>query len=359
MADDAATTSLDIEQPEALLNYLRSSGVLSRDVRPTLRVLEGGVSNRTVLVEFEDPGSGREVGWVLKQALAKLRVKADWYSDPSRILREAQGLRWLARLAPAGAITPFVFEDRRHHILAMQAVPEPHDNLKTLLLRETPTRAMINRYAEGLGVLLGTIHRASHERAPEVTRVFEDRTFFETLRVEPYYRYTAGRVAPAKPFLDLLITDTLATRITLVHGDFSPKNVLVYDHRLVLLDHEVIHWGDPAFDVGFCTAHLLSKAHHLRDRRADFAAGANAFWSAYAAKIAGLGWASPLEARAVRHSLACVLARVEGRSPLEYLTVDQRLRQSDTALRLMGAVPATMPALIERFVSNIERAEGG
>lgn len=359
MTDDGVTSNLDIEQPDALLHYLRSTGVLSRDVRPTLRVLEGGVSNRAVLVEFEDPSSGREVGWVLKQALAKLRVKADWFSDPARIMREAQGLRWLARLAPAGAITPFVFEDRRHHILAMQAVPEPHDNLKMLLLHETPTRAAIARYAEGLGSLLGTIHRASHSRGAEVTRVFEDRTFFETLRVEPYYRYTAGRVAPAKPFLDLLITDTLATRVALVHGDFSPKNVLVYDGRLVLLDHEVIHWGDPAFDVGFCMAHLLSKSHHLRDRRVDFVAGANAFWSVYAATIAGLAWSSPLEARAVRHSLACVLARVEGRSPLEYLTVEQRLRQSDAAVRLMGALPATMPALIERFVSNIERAERG
>ena len=95
--------------------------------------------------------------------------------------------------------------------------------------------------------LIGQVHRRSH-RAPRTElaiRVFGDRTFFETLRVEPYYRYTASQVPESAAFYAALIDDTYARQDTIVHGDFSPKNVLVHDGRLVLLDHEVIHFGDP------------------------------------------------------------------------------------------------------------------
>ena len=122
---------LDIERPGALVEYLRRTGRIGEGEEPRVRVLTGGVSNRTVLVEW--PGTGE--GWVLKQALPKLRVAVDWFSDPARIHQEALGLRWLERLAPPGTITPLVFEDHENHLLAMKAVPEPHENWKTMLLR--------------------------------------------------------------------------------------------------------------------------------------------------------------------------------------------------------------------------------
>src|SRR5689334_7158814 len=114
---------LDIEQPGQLLAYLRATNRIARDETPQMKTLAGGVSNRTVLVKR---ASGE--AWVLKQALAKLRVRVDWFSDPARIHREALGLRWLEKLAPPGTITPLVFEDEQHHLLAMEAVPEPHEN---------------------------------------------------------------------------------------------------------------------------------------------------------------------------------------------------------------------------------------
>src|SRR5687768_18614144 len=119
---------LDIENADALVAYLRREGRIEPDETPRVRVLAGGVSNRTVLVER---ASGE--AWVLKQALAKLRVKVDWFSDPARIGREALALKYLPELAPPGAITPLVFEDPSHHLLAMRAVPQPHENWKTML----------------------------------------------------------------------------------------------------------------------------------------------------------------------------------------------------------------------------------
>src|SRR5258708_7020445 len=121
---------LDIEQPGALIAYLRATGRIGADEQPVVRVLQGGVSNRTVWVTRS---SGEQ--WVLKQALEKLRVTVDWFSSPERIHHEALGLRWLSQLLPPGTVPDFIFEDHEQHILAMQAVPQPHDNWKTLLFR--------------------------------------------------------------------------------------------------------------------------------------------------------------------------------------------------------------------------------
>lgn len=335
---------LDIEQPGALVAYLRRNGRIGADECPRVRTLAGGVSNRTVLVER----AGDEA-WVLKQALAKLRVPTDWFSSPERIHREALGLRWLARLAPPGAIAPFVFEDHDEHLLAMGAVPRPHENWKTALLAGRLDREQIAQF----GRLLGAIHRQGDARRDEVAAAFADRTFFESLRLEPYYSYTATQVPAAAPFLGALIEETRARRLTLVHGDYSPKNVLVREGRLVLLDHEVIHFGDPAFDLGFSLTHLLGKAHHLPERRGAFASAAGHYWRVYREALGPVAWAADLETRAVRHTLGCLLARVAGRSPLEYLDADERARQRSAVLALLGDVPATVPDLVARFLARL------
>ena len=337
--DSAAQVSqeLDIERHDQLVRYLCQTGRIGPGERPTLRTLSGGVSNRTVLVQR----AGGE-GWVMKQALPKLRVSVDWYCSPERIHREALGLRWLACLAPSGAVTRFLFEDRDHHLLAMEAVPEPHENWKTMLLagRLDPL------HVEQFGVLLRSIHRNAIAHRGQLERAFGDRSFFEGLRLEPYYEYTATRVPEAASFLARLVEETRACRETLVHGDYSPKNVLVRDSQLVLLDHEVVHLGEPAFDLGFSLAHLLSKAHHLPPRRADFAGAALLYLRAYEAE-------PELEPRVVQHTLACLLARVAGRSPLEYLDEDERSRQQRAVVSLLAQPPRRVRSLIERFVGEL------
>ncbi|HEY7036532.1 MAG TPA: phosphotransferase [Thermomicrobiales bacterium] len=336
---------LDIEQPGALLDYLHQTARIAPSEVPAIRVLAGGVSNRTVLVE-------RPTGeaWVVKQALAKLRVQVDWFSPPERIHREALGLRWLERIAPPQSTTPLVFEDHDVHLMAMQAVPQPHENWKAMLLAGRLDPDHVAQFAH----ILGTIHRRGHERRAEIEPVFADRGYFESLRLEPYYGYTATQVTAASTFLADLISSTLARRDTIVHGDYSPKNVLVYAGRLVLLDHEVIHFGDPGFDLGFSLTHLLSKAHHLPAKRADFAAAAVAYWTRYRETLGDAPFAADLEPRAVRHTLGCLLARVRGRSPLEYMDAEERTRQADAVVCLMTEPPLTVAALAERFVELVE-----
>ncbi len=406
---------LDIEQGEALLNYLRTIGHIEADDAPKLHNLAGGVSNRTVLVEHADG-----TAWVMKQALEKLRVKVDWFSSPERIHREAAGLRWMQHAVPEYS-PPLVFEDVNEHLLAMRAVPQPHINWKTQLLQGVVEQ----RYVEQFGWLLGTIQRVAVEgkqpqsnphhpaintpnplapavstlsrrlpspvvtgeggktqpppqptsatfagniqtppqpspvneggshTADETRKLFSDRTFFETLRVEPYYSYSAAQVPEAAGFISELIEATRSRNLTLVHGDYSPKNVLIHGGRIVLLDYEVIHWGDPAFDVGFSMTHFLSKAHVLPEHRGAFAAAARIYWKSYWQEIQGLTFAADLEGYAVRHTLACLLARVAGRSPLEYLDGAQRAHQQAVVVGLMGDIPATVDELVERFTEGI------
>ena len=149
------------------------------------------------------------------------------------------------------------------------------------------------------------------------------------------------------------MADTWATAITLVHGDYSPKNVLVYQGRLILLDHEVSHYGDPGFDLGFGFTHLLSKAHHLPQLRGEFAAAALACWRAYGEVVGAVPWIAALEPRAVRHTLGCLLARVAGRSPLEYLDAAERARQRAVVVELMQAPPSTVAELVAGFVAGL------
>ncbi|MGH7142756.1 MAG: phosphotransferase family protein [Planctomycetota bacterium] len=407
---------MDIENPEELTAFLRATGRVGADEPLEIRNLAGGVSNRTVYLRRSAPGpdGGPPEAWVLKQALAKLRVAVDWFADPARIDREALGIEWLGKLtqpwdaiadalasaaaattAATGALTPdgelpgtpagtpaatpagtpaaapaaaptlphpaifgripaLIFHEPSEHLLAMRAVPEPHDNFKTLLLS-----GRVNyRYVSQFAMLLAEIHGQSFLRRGELPAAFRDQRYFRNLRLEPYYQYTAEQVPEAAGFLHNLVASTLLRKHTLVHGDYSPKNVLFYAERLVLLDHEVIHWGDPAFDLGFALAHLLSKAHHMPDRRKEFLLAAHLFFVHYLKRLVdhqALGaWITSLEPFAVRHALGCLLARVAGRSQLEYLTPEEKTRQRAIVLTLMAKPPATVEALARAWGDKLK-----
>lgn len=324
---------MNIENRDELLSWLKNVGRLPEGEDVRLKTLAGGVSNRTVLVEF-----AHGEAWVLKQALPKLRVAVNWFCPPERIAREALGMAWLERVAPPGAITPLILEDASEHLLAMGAVPHPHENWKSMLLAGRIEHTHFEQFAR----LLASIHQP----ASGVPAEFADRSYFEALRLEPYYAYTAQTTPEAAPFLARLMEDTRARCTSVVHGDYSPKNILVRNGALVLLDHEVIHIGDPGFDVGFSMAHLLSKARHLPAHSRALAEAALHYWFTYA-RLAG-----PDEERCIRHSLGCLLARVAGRSQLEYLSEEEKRVQRSLTVRLMRSLPASIPQLVEEFVAQ-------
>ncbi len=333
-----------LDKPEELISYLRHQRHIDEAETPAVRELSGGISNRTWLVQ-----RGNGVTWVIKQALPKLQVPSEWLSSPLRIHSEAAALRLVPALLQKGALPDFVFEDRENHVVGMAAVPQPHENWKTLLLRGHIEDEHIRQFAG----MLGQLHQQSAERKSELLPVFADRSFFESLRLEPYYRYTAAQVPAAAAFFEGVIADTLRRQDCLVHGDYSPKNILIFDGRMVLLDYEVIHFGEPAFDLGFSLTHLLSKAHFLKSHRLAFLRAAHAYWRTYLQSAGKVSRADDFELRAANHTLACLLARVGGRSVLEYFSAAHRRVQQEVVLGLMAKPPRSVSNLIDAFAAQL------
>lgn len=266
--------------------------------------LEGGVSNTVLLAESD----GARI--VLKQALAKLRVKEDWYADRSRIRRECAALRRLAPLLAPGAVPRIVLEDEENHLFAMEAAPAGARTWKALLLEG---RAPIE-IAESVGAMTATMLRQSWGSL-EWEQLFGDQAAFDQLRLDPYYRFTARRHPELAPQFEERI-ELARRRRALVHGDWSPKNFLVWGDRVTAIDFEVIHYGDPSFDAAFLLNHLLLKSFFRPQWAPQYAASARRFLEIVAEAVPA---PAEFEATTLRHLGCLLLARIDGKSPVEYI----------------------------------------
>ncbi|GJM29488.1 MAG: aminoglycoside phosphotransferase [Cyclobacteriaceae bacterium] len=332
---------IDIEKPAELRTFLNHHRLIMEHESLGFKILHGGVSNRAILVERN---SGPN--WVFKQALNKLRVETDWFCSTARIHQEAKALRWLKQIIPDN-VPSLVWEDKDNQILGMTEVPTPHTNWKTDLLNGTIDLEQVNTFAR----LLAKLHDAT-EQHPQLKEAFREYSYFESLRLDPYYAYTASQVPEASNFLDRLINETKSRKQALVHGDYSPKNVLIHNHQMFILDYEVMHIGDPAFDLGFSLTHFLSKAHAQPKYRNLFFQAALNYWDTYSKAIKEPR--DQLEHMTIKHTLACMLARVCGRSQLEYLNQIQKDQQKQAVLSAMSTFPVTLKALIEKLQNTFK-----
>ncbi len=283
-------------------------GLLNAGEVARLTPLAGGVSSDICLVETEDRR------FCVKRALPRLKVAALWEAPVERNAAEAAWMRAVARWLPHAA--PRVLgEDSKAGLFAMEYLaPERHPLWKTQLL----AGCVEPDFAAAVGRDLAVIHSRS-AADPGVRAAFANDDTFEAIRIEPYLRAT-GRAHPelAARF-DALARTTLQTKRALVHGDVSPKNILHGPLGPVFLDAECAWFGDPAFDLAFCLNHLLLKGACEGADRTRYGAAFAALTQAYLARV---GWESAdgLEARAAALLPALFLARVDGKSPVEYLT---------------------------------------
>ena len=155
--------------------------------------------------------------------------------------------------------------------------------------------------------------------------------------------------------LEELVETTAGEKRALVHGDVSPKNVLMGPAGPVFLDAECAWYGDPAFDLAFCLNHLLLKCLWVP------AAGA-AFLGCYralaAAHLERVDWEDPrgFEARAARLLPGLLLARVDGKSPVEYLSdEDDKEKVRRVATRLLKRPAAGLLEVASSWSSEIEQ----
>ncbi len=260
---------------------------------------------------------------VLKQALAKLRVAQDWFSDPARTLREARGLEVASAFLPSGQIPKLLFLDETNLIYAMEAAPLGSMDWKQLLLGGIVNQAT----AVAVGNILGSLIAASWRDA-ELELEFGNQTVFDELRLDPYYRSTANRHPDLAGFYDRLIQSSGERKHSLVHGDWSPKNLLVSGGNVMAIDFEVIHFGDASFDAGFLLNHLMLKSYYRPELTAALESAALGFYQQVETHLPESH--DEFQDFTIRHWAALMLARVDGKSPAEYITLEetrQRIRQ--------------------------------
>jgi enolase len=304
--------------PRAMVEFLRASGLAPEGTTARWTPLTGGVSSDLWRVDLPQGSI------CVKAALATLRVADTWEAPVGRNAVEADWLRFAAAHAPR-AVPEVLAADPAAGVFAMEFLdPADHPVWKSELMAGRVDVAV----ARAVGDLVGRLHRASThaDRRQELARRFATDDNFHRLRIAPYLLTTAGRHPEVAERLRSLAARTAATHLALVHGDVSPKNILLGPAGPVLLDAECAWWGDPAFDVAFCLNHLLLKvlvaAPADRASRAErLAAAADGWWSGY---VGHLSWepADRLQARVAQLLPALLLARVDGTSPVEYITRD-------------------------------------
>jgi aminoglycoside phosphotransferase (APT) family kinase protein len=338
MVSVTETTTSDLE------DFLIRNGLARPGEPQRWSVLSGGVSSDIWRVELP----GRSI--CVKRALPKLRVQADWQAPPDRNLYEWRWFNAVRRWAPDAAPEPLAFDpDRR--LLAMAFLePEDHPLWKAELLAGRVEPA----FAAAVGERLGAIHSAS-AREPALAAEFASDEGFFALRIDAYLLATARNRPEVAGEIEAIAARTADTHLALVHGDVSPKNILMGPKGPVFLDAETAWWGDPAFDLAFCLNHLLLKRLAVPHRGEELNESFRALTGAYLERV---DWEprAGLEARAASLLPALFLARVDGKSPVEYITFeDQCDLVRSTAIELLRRPPAALDDVRAAWDRKLER----
>ena len=290
--------------------YLVSQGLVDPGSVGAVELLGWGVSNTVVKVAT----TGEPL--VIKQSLPQLRVAQEWFADRERVFLECACIRTLSRFLPPGTIPRLLHEDRDNYLFVMSCAPENSSNWKEQLLQGEADPQI----ARQVGELLGTVHRSTNG-VESIANEFADQAPFVQLRIDPYHRSTAKVHPGLAETINREARRMLDVKTVLVHGDYSPKNVMVAGGRPFLLDFEVAHYGNPVFDLAFMLNHLLLKAVYNASIKADYFNLARQFWLGYCSQVQncpGLD-ANNLEGETVSQMGCLMLARIDGKSPVEYI----------------------------------------
>jgi aminoglycoside phosphotransferase (APT) family kinase protein len=291
---------------QQLIEQLIAQGLLKDIKSIRQKPLEGGVSSDIFLV------SDGTTKLIVKQALEKLKVKDDWYADTARNKVEYTFMGYVQAFMPE-SVPKLMAANEEDGYFVMEYLDESYRNWKEALLAGIFNTGISQKAAECLARLHTTAFKDQ-----KLKELFPKNDFFYKLRIEPYLLTTGNRHPNLKGFFYEEAERLQAREVTLIHGDFSPKNIMIGNNRLVLLDHEVACVGDPIFDIAFLLTHLFLKKLYLGAEMGVLPDISRIFLAQYDANssleklgISGL--------RIGRLLLLLLLARVDGKSPVEYL----------------------------------------
>lgn len=320
---------MKLDSIEKVKKYLLIEGLVHLNDDLEIESLTGGVSCRVWKIVRNDDQ------WVIKQALEKLDVEADWFSDVQRIHREHQVMTQIDLLVPNSNIPKILHVDYQNHVYMMSFVTEASETWKSQMMR-----GIFNpESAKSAGILLSKIHDLSKKTDEKYQLELKNQHYFIQLRIEAFHRFLIQKYPELQGDINKLIDELTLEKNCLVHGDFSPKNMLVKtDGEIVLLDFEVAHWGNPVFDVAYCLGHLMLKAWHLNKGKEIFEL-IKAFLDSYQLEYKNLK----------SHLGLMLLARMDGKSPVDYIQnsiLKQKIRDVaftwikniDNELKLLDAI---------------------
>lgn len=286
--------------------YLNQELLVSRDDSVLVEYLSGGVSCRVWKIVQNNNR------WVIKQALEKLDVQADWFSDVERIHREHRVMKQIELIVPNSNVPKVLHVDYTNHVYMMTCAEEGVETWKNIMMS-----GVFNvNTAKSASALLSQIHSQSDKIDEEQKTEFSDQKYFNQLRIDPFHRFLIQKYPELTVNITKLIDELSLQRTCLVHGDFSPKNMLVQKNgEIVLIDFEVAHWGNPVFDLAYCLGHLMLKAWHLK-KHEELLGLIRAFLDSYKGEVRNL----------LPHLGLMLLARMDGKSPVNYIQ-DESLKQ--------------------------------
>jgi tRNA A-37 threonylcarbamoyl transferase component Bud32 len=299
---------IDISDNSQLKLYLAGKNLFPDCGNLRFHLFPGGVSGNVVLA------SDGETSLIVKQALPKLKVKENWECDPGRMLMEHRALEVYARITPENVPRP-VFYDMDNHIMVREAAPEDCSNWKEDLLSGRLDFQIARKTTQALV----RVHNmaASDE---EIRGAFRDNKVFYDLRVNPYIEWVVAEKYPelkkkAAPVIDMLMNK----KITLVHGDYSPKNILVSGRNIFILDMEVAHTGHPAFDLAFFFTMFVCKSVKNKLWADSYLNMLAYMYDLYFQEVTCMN-PDTLRRDTLITLAFIILARVDGKSPAEYIT---------------------------------------
>ena len=311
------------------------------DIR-SIEPLTGGVASDIGKVVLADKTI------CIKFALPKLKVAQDWRAPVHRNAAEYHWLRTAVQIAPNMA--PRLYgRSKTQHGFAMEFLDGKDVYLwKDALLQGQQPRGEAARVADVLGQIHATSALPEFDRSP-----FLNREDFDALRIDPYLRFTATRHRQVADQIMAVADAIYANGSVLVHGDVSPKNIMFRGDAPILLDAECATMGAPCFDVAFCLNHLVLKAFHLPQMRRALRAELIDFWATYAPHV---HWQDP---RVLDRDIAVLLpmlmlARVDGKSPVEYLDATTADIVRTVALHLVATPPKTLDGVLDHIFQTLE-----
>jgi 5-methylthioribose kinase len=327
--------SVELLTKDTVVDYLKRHKIIGQKESVEIEVLTGGVSNVVLAI------TTNEQKLVLKQALAELAVSEKWVADQRRAIVEADAIKLFNKISPT-QVPKLVFLDPEKFVLIIERV-----SLGSTVWKSDLLAGVIDpNIGTKLGKTLATWHNYGEHTGDDKNKFLED-SLFEQLRIDPFYRFVATKNQSIEVPIRKLINELEGDKTTIVHGDFSPKNIMIsMQDDVYILDFEVTHVGNPVFDIAFLIAHLLCKFFHASDSLKAKLLTNTAFqfhkeYSIHREISDSLG----------RHIALIALARVEGKSPVNYLSIEQQQKlQKHTKSLLSGNSKVDLLELFEMSV---------